>query len=398
MKVHCSLNSGVLPQQKINVSLPLERKLLDYTENKPGPLLLLIAGMHGNEPAGVSALQNLARLLEKYRPAIRGRIVGIIGNIQALKLGKRYIDTDLNRVWGYKGKTLLFRGKPHWAERQEFSAIVSILAPLLQKRWEEVIFIDLHTISAQSVPFLLIGDTIRNRRFVEPFPTPKILGLEEQLNGPLLSVINEWGYLSIGFEAGQHEDPASEENHLAFCKLVAVRAGNITQEDMPDYQAAYQILSQRSEPYKKVYEIRFRYGIKAQELFKMRPDFLNFQPIQKKQPLACNQWGEITAPEKGYIFMPLYQPQGNDGFFIIQPIASFWLKVSYVLRKINLIRWIALLPGVYTRQNESYLLNTQIARFLGLELFHLLGFRQVRKRKKYIWVKKRPYDLTPPQN
>jgi hypothetical protein len=397
MKAHSFLDSGILPQQGINVSLPLKRKPLDYTQDKPGPLLLLIAGMHGNEPAGVNALQSFATLLEKYRPPVRGRIVGIVGNIKALELGKRYIDTDLNRVWGYKGKTLQFRGKPHWAERQEFTAIVNILEPLLQKPWEEVIFIDLHTTSAQSVPFLLIGDTIRNRRFVEPFPTPKILGLEEQLNGPLLSVINEWGHLSIGFEAGRHQDPASQENHLAFCKLVAVRAGNISQENMPNYQAAYRMLSSRSEPYKKVYEIRFRYGIKTKEMFEMLPGFLNFQPIQKKQPLACNQWGEITAPEKGCIFMPLYQPQGDDGFFIIQPIPSFWLKVSYVLRKINLIRWIALLPGVYARQNESYLLNTRIARFLGVELFHLLGFRQIRKRKKYVWLKKRPYDFTQPQ-
>jgi hypothetical protein len=396
MNANSFLDSGALPQQKIKQSLPIQRKLLDYTQNKPGPLLLLIAGMHGNEPAGVNALQSFATFLQKHRPAVRGRIVGIIGNIKALELGKRYLDTDLNRVWGYKGKKFQFRGEPHWAERQEFTAIVDILEPLLQKTWEEVVFIDLHTTSAQGAPFLLIGDTIRNRRFVQPFPTPKILGLEEQLNGPLLSAINEWGYLSIGFEAGQHEDPASEENHLAFCKLVAVRAGNIAQENIPDYEAAYRILSSRSEPFKKVYEIRFRYGIKAKEIFEMLPGFLNFQPIEKGQLLACNQWSKITAQEKGCIFMPLYQPQGNDGFFIIQPIPPFWLKVSYVLRKINLIRWIALLPGVYARQNESYLLNTQIARFLGVELFHLLGFRQIRKRKKYIWLKKRPYDLTQP--
>ncbi|MDW8159290.1 MAG: hypothetical protein RML72_10510, partial [Bacteroidia bacterium] len=188
----------------------------------------------------------------------------------------------------------------------------------------------------------------------------------------------------------------SQENHLAFCKLAAVQAGNLLEKDIPDYHAAFELLSQRAAQYKKVYEIRFRYEIKKNETFEMLPGFLNFQVVQKEQVVAKNQWGEIKVPEEGCIFMPLYQSQGNDGFFIARPIAKFWLKVSYFLRKINALYWIALLPGVYPRNNESYILDTRIARFLGLEIFHLLGFRQIRKYKKFLWLKKRPYDLQKP--
>ncbi|MCS6904382.1 MAG: succinylglutamate desuccinylase/aspartoacylase family protein, partial [Bacteroidia bacterium] len=181
----------------------LQRKILDYNQEKEGPLLLFIAGMHGNEPAGVQALQNFAFFLKQQQPSIRGRIVGLIGNTKALMQKKRYLDVDFNRIWGCKGKNFQFYGPKHAAEYEEFVEIATFIETLLQQPWEEIIFVDLHTTSAPSVPFLLLGDTIRNRQFVEPMPLPKILGLEEQLKGPLLSVINEWGYISIGFEAGQ---------------------------------------------------------------------------------------------------------------------------------------------------------------------------------------------------
>jgi succinylglutamate desuccinylase len=49
----------------------------------------------------------------------------------------------------------------------------------------------------------------------------------------------------------------------------------------------------------------------------MLPGFKNFDAIEKNQILAKNKHGDILAPYSGYILMPLYQKQGEDGFFII---------------------------------------------------------------------------------
>jgi succinylglutamate desuccinylase len=51
-------------------------------------------------------------------------------------------------------------------------------------------------------------------------------------------------------------------------------------------------------------------------MFKMFPGFQNFSPIRKGEPLATDRHGIVYAPNGGCILMPLYQGQGNDGFFI----------------------------------------------------------------------------------
>ena len=50
----------------------------------------------------------------------------------------------------------------------------------------------------------------------------------------------------------------------------------------------------------------------------MLPGFINFQPIEVGTPLATENGQVITSPYAGNIFMPLYQNQGADGFFIIE--------------------------------------------------------------------------------
>ena len=68
----------------------------------------------------------------------------------------------------------------------------------------------------------------------------------------------------------------------------------------------------------------------------MEPGFRNFDPVRRAQILATDRDGEITAPESGLIMMPLYQKQGNDGFFIVRPVARFWLWLSALLRNLSI--------------------------------------------------------------
>jgi len=45
-----------------------------------------------------------------------------------------------------------------------------------------------------------------------------------------------------------------------------------------------------------------------------------FERIYEGEILAKNQDGEIISKHDGNIFMPLYQKEGRDGFFIIEPV------------------------------------------------------------------------------
>lgn len=50
----------------------------------------------------------------------------------------------------------------------------------------------------------------------------------------------------------------------------------------------------------------------------MLPGFINFQAVEKGMVLAIENGKEVIAPNSGNIFMPLYQNQSADGFFIIE--------------------------------------------------------------------------------
>ncbi|NIP82429.1 MAG: aspartoacylase, partial [Gemmatimonadetes bacterium] len=81
--------------------------------------------------------------------------------------------------------------------------------------------------------------------------------------------------------------------------------------------------------------------------FIMDPGYTSFQQVEAGQRLG--HWGDgrpVVAPEGGRLLMPLYQEQGDDGFFLTRDVRRFWLAVSTLLRRIGVDRIAPLLPGV----------------------------------------------------
>ena len=76
------------------------RELGTWDDGRPGPTLLVMAGVHGNEPAGVLAVQRVLGHLQERELPIDGRIVAFAGNLGALAAGQRFLARDLNRGWG----------------------------------------------------------------------------------------------------------------------------------------------------------------------------------------------------------------------------------------------------------------------------------------------------------
>lgn len=379
-------------------AIDTDRIIGQYKGKEAGPLVLSIGGMHGNESSGVKALQQVLSTLQKNKPDFKGEIIGLAGNLKALSNGVRFIDRDLNRMWLHEGYDGDLQDLPYSAELEEYNEISRIYQNSLKERQGPAIFIDLHTTSSKSAPFVLIGDTLRNRGFVQNFPLPVILGLEEELDGPLLSHINQLGHISFGFEAGQHDDPRSVDNHIALLWLSLVQAGCIDKKDVPDYQGHFDLLSKQTTGLQRFFEVRYRYGIHENEGFSMDPGYTNFQEIGKEEKIAKNNHRQIKSPEKGLIFMPLYQAQGDDGFFVIRPIQKFWLKLSVFLRKIGLPRLLVALPGIRRHPSHKHvlILNKKIARFFGVEIFHLLGYRKKKMQGKKLVMIRRKWDLREP--
>lgn len=424
----------------------LERRLEAPDADPDGPTLICAAAVHGDEPAGLMALQRVLRALEERRPPMRGRFFGLVGNRQALGRDLRYVHEDLNRIWlrdrvrglehaltsgGTPGaipphdppedrrsgprhdrgndprhdrgsgsrddpEGELRAGLRH--EAREQWELLREVHEILDSSRDEVYFLDLHTSSAQGEPFLCIGDTLRNRGFALHFQVPVILGLEECIDGALLEYVNNLGVVTMGVEAGQHRVEVSVEHHEAFVWLALVHSGVLAPEEVPGLEARRRQLREAANGLPRVMEVRHRHPVERGDGFRMEPGFRNFQRVEAGELLARDDDGPIHADESGRVLLPLYQGLGSDGFFLTREVRPFWLKVSAWLRHLRLDAALHWLPGVHGTDDAGTLeVDPRVARWYAIEIFHLLGYRKHRRSVNGNWVlSRRRYDHRSP--
>jgi succinylglutamate desuccinylase len=366
--------------------------------NQGGPTLIVVGGVHGNEPAGFLALSNLSSEIAKLKEKLNGRVYFVAGNTRALKRGTRFVDTDLNRSW----KSQLMTGDDaeqflNCSEGKELAELEQLFDSILITALDEVYVIDLHSTSSEGMPFATVGDTLRNREFAQKFPVPILLGIEEELEGTLLEYLNNAGAVTLGFEGGQHFSTQTAENHRALVWLALANSGILDKNEIPEFEDAQSRLLHKTSA-GAIFEIVYRHAVRPGDEFEMNPGYNNFDEIQRGQVLARNDYGAVRAPRSGQILMPLYQKLGEDGFFIGHRISPFWLWLSGVLRRMKIQNMIHILPGV--RRNSvdpaTLIINTSIARLFPLQIFHLLGFRRRRWINNKLIVSRRRHDTSGP--
>ncbi len=357
-----------------------------------GPTLIFVAGMHGNEPAGVFALKEVLNELKSKEKKISGNIYAISGNLSALKKGVRYKKEDLNRLWTSTNIRKI-KDNPNLEFDDDWKELKDLfynLKRILEEEKGPFYFFDLHTTSSLTVPFITVNDSLLNRKYTAQYPVPIILGIEEFLEGALLSYVNEMGYIAFGFEGGQHDEASSISYHISFIYLSLVFSDCLNKIDA-EYDKHYKFLGNSTDGPQDFYEIFERHEIKPFEKFKMSPGFNNFQVVKKGQLLANSNGKEIFARKNAKIFMPLYQGKGNDGFFLIRKVPKVFLKVSTFLRKIRFDKILPLLPGVSwtSDKKDELLVNLKVARFFTRDFLHLLGYRSRQIDKHYLRIKNR---------
>ena len=350
-------------------------RFIGKIEKKTGPTVVIFGGIHGNEPAGVFALKEVFDQIESNQ--VNGTFYAIAGNLQALKKSQRFVFADLNRIWTEDKLKKLEQKTVLTDEEHEQFELFEIIKKIFKNNKPPYYFIDIHTTSSKTLPFITINDALINRKFSDYYPVPVVLGIEEHLNGPLLSYINSLGYLSLGFESGQHDKKAAISNAVAFIYLTLVQTNLMSKDNIANYRIYFEQLKGYARRLNDVFEIIHLYRLQNGDTFKMLPNFESFQNIKKGTTLAVANGETIEAPHSARIFMPLYQKKGQEGFFIIRRIQPFFLKLSELLRKQKADGLLVILPGVswHNRENGTLQVNLKVARFMAKQLFHLLGFR-----------------------
>lgn len=379
-------NSNLNPMPETSVSA--KRLIGKIQGDSPGPTIIFTGGIHGNEPAGIFAIKNVLKKINSSDKPVKGNIYGLKGNLPALENNQRYCKEDLNRLWMPDNVALLEKDqfKPGSSDEVQQAELFWELKNIITSNSGPFYFIDLHTTSSHTLPFLTVNDSLLNRKFIKNFPVISILGIEEYLDGALLSYINELGYVAFGFEGGQHQDPKAIENMESFIYLCLGLTGIMNKEEV-EFKFHFKKLQSLSSGLKDIYEILSYYKIKNGEAFKMKPGYTNFQDISKGEVLATANSRTIRARKNSKILMPLYQEQGDDGFYTVRKIPKIFLKLSALLRKTRIDRILPFLPGITWAGNKktTLVVNTKIAKFLSKQIFHLLGYRSRKlEERKYI--------------
>jgi len=300
-------------------------RVLGLIEGSEGPLTILIGGIHGNESAGIKAIQQIFSTIRAQQIPLKGTLVGLAGNLQAIAKNKRYIDYDLNRCWDPKFIQNIHQQHHNQAEDIELYNLHETIMSYRDYPGTKIIM-DLHTTSSAKGNFIVIPQSEATHPLVRSLKQPVVVDLDEYLKGTLLKYFRDLGFLSFAFEGGLIGSTDAINLHVAGIWEILVGSGSVEASDV-ESSFTY-ILDQYSSALPHYLKVLYHHWIEPDDQFVMVPGFENFQPVKQGEHLADDKEGPIQAPVSGLIFLPLYQSSGNDGFFIVEEISTMELTAD----------------------------------------------------------------------
>ena len=182
-----------------------------------GPLLLCVGGLHGNEPAGVRALEEVVRGGRGAPGTDGGGLRGRGGQLEGA--GGEAAVRRLRPEPGVDGGSVDGAGvvERNGAGRGSGGAAAAGGAGRSPPSGGAG-----RCTSWTSTPhpggggaFTTTSDYLGNRRFAMEIPAPLVLGLDEAIEGTLIGYLDDFGYTTAVFECGQHnEEEAIKEGGL----------------------------------------------------------------------------------------------------------------------------------------------------------------------------------------
>ncbi|MBK9982803.1 MAG: succinylglutamate desuccinylase/aspartoacylase family protein [Saprospiraceae bacterium] len=309
----------------------MEKRIIGrYEGQEKGSLLICIGGMHGNEPSGVEAIEEVLRLLhieKKVNPTFlyKGAVIGVCGNLAALKAKQRFITRDLNRMLTTSEFERVKKLDPaHLVqEDRECLELLTVIEDE-RKKYDAplTLILDMHTTTADGGIFTIAAEDDLSRILAKGLHAPVVLGIAEGLAGTTIDYFHHpsGGCYCIVFEAGRHDDPEGVHRTAAAIINCMRTIGAVESRDVDHRHDGLLISLSLGLP--KITRLIYHYKIQPGEKFEMRPGYKNFQYVNAGDILAKNENGDVISPVEGLILMPKYQPQGNDGFFIVEVVEA----------------------------------------------------------------------------
>ncbi|WP_117363982.1 M14 family metallopeptidase [Natrarchaeobaculum sulfurireducens] len=194
------------------------------------PEIAVVAGVHGDEPCGVRAVE---RLLDE-QPQVRRPVKFVIANEAALERRVRFVDEDLNRT---------FPGDPN-AKTHE-----GRLAHELAAELEDCLTFSMHSTQSHSEPFAIVNGVSETvRELVPQLPVTAMVETSEFAEGRLFSTIE-----TLEVECGLQGSEAAAQNAdrltRAFLTAVGALPGDTMPRELPVYRLTEVIDKHEADTY-----------------------------------------------------------------------------------------------------------------------------------------------------
>jgi predicted deacylase len=288
-----------------------------YAALQPGPRLMVLGGVHGDETCGTAGIERtVAELDAGSLQLLRGQLTMVpVANPLARRLGRREGERNLNR---------LFRPSPPGLDPADYEGrITDLLCPLLDRH---EVLLDLHSFQSAGEAFAMIGPR-DNTGTLEPFArafeegqlalhlgTPRVVegwldiyavGLAQRAGGQPAddaALAFGWGtneYMrsrggyGVTLECGQHADPAAPE--VAYRAILA--ALRLLGMIAPDPRA----LPPAAPSLLRLVSVTDRLDDEDQFV----REWATFDPVAKGEPIGVRADGSVLQADRdGFIVFP----------------------------------------------------------------------------------------------
>lgn len=324
--MHATLHS---PPQTANAPRPAYLRTLTYHGLAPGPRLLILGAVHGNETCGTQAITQLISELDSGQIALeRGTLTLLpVTNPLAYQLKQRSGERNLNRNMGHKPIAQDFEDR-----------IANALCPLLDTH---DVTLDLHSFHTGGAPFAMLGPQNNSgtlepfchaseelalalhagpHRIVEGWLETYARGAQRRSSGPAtnpnygvgtVEYTRSRGGYGITLECGQHDDPqAVHVARLAILQTLALLGlAALPLQAMPAEREILRLVDVTDFEHPGDHFSR---------------NWDSFDPVKAGELIGTRHDGKpVTAPDDGFMVFPNPQAEvGGEWFYFAKKRAA----------------------------------------------------------------------------
>jgi succinylglutamate desuccinylase len=258
--------------------------------------VIVIGAEHGNEPAGVKAIERLRALVDSGDWRVDCTILGLIGNPRALGKDVRFIDENLNRAFG--------RSTSGTYEDARASEIAQWLRDM-RSAFEKIYVLDLHSVSVGETRIAIVMSAERAplAQAVSPIPF-KLIAPPDIIPGTLLGFAESLGMTGLVVECGNHSSPQGEIVAMEHIERLLQHIGALSSKTTSFFgRVAY-------EGPERTYELIE--AIRPSEGFAWSRPISSELALRKGEEYAHDPHGTRVAPYDCFVIMPSKVPEPSD--------------------------------------------------------------------------------------